>query len=159
VFWLCMHGSPPPLPPTHQTTHPPPPPVLQGPYDTPEGFKALSSRLDELEAHKPQANRMFFLSIPPNVFLPATGNAADYARSRCGGGCDNPNQNMSHIYALTQMCHTMHFHHTGQLRLPSQPCSIACNQDRCHTSFRTCCMSACCACGPPPPCVGLGGRV
>jgi hypothetical protein len=53
-----------------------------GPYDTPEGFQALSSRLDELESHKPQANRMFFLSIPPNVFLPATGNAADYARSK-----------------------------------------------------------------------------
>jgi len=55
-----------------------------GPYDTPEGFQALSSRLDELESHKPQANRMFFLSIPPNVFLPATGNAADYARSKSG---------------------------------------------------------------------------
>lgn len=55
---------------------------LQGPYDTPVGFQSLSSRLDELEAPKPQANRMFFLSIPPNVFLPATGNAADYARSK-----------------------------------------------------------------------------
>jgi glucose-6-phosphate 1-dehydrogenase len=30
----------------------------------------------------PRANRMFFLSIPPNVFTAATGNAADYASSR-----------------------------------------------------------------------------
>lgn len=30
----------------------------------------------------PRANRIFFLSIPPNVFLDATGNAADFASSR-----------------------------------------------------------------------------
>jgi glucose-6-phosphate 1-dehydrogenase len=54
----------------------------QGPYDTPEGFQALASRLEGLEAHKPQANRVFFLSIPPNVFLPAAANATDQARSK-----------------------------------------------------------------------------
>ena len=32
----------------------------------------------------PRANRIFFLSIPPNVFLDAAGNAADYASSRWG---------------------------------------------------------------------------
>ena len=31
----------------------------------------------------PRANRIFFLSIPPNVFLDAAGNAADFASSRC----------------------------------------------------------------------------
>eukprot|EP00878_Enallax_costatus_P011921 GHUV01012445.1.p1 GENE.GHUV01012445.1~~GHUV01012445.1.p1 ORF type:complete len:575 (+),score=103.39 GHUV01012445.1:290-2014(+) len=55
-----------------------------GPYDAPDGFKQLSTRLSELEAIKPRANRMFFLSIPPNVFLAATGNAADHARSSTG---------------------------------------------------------------------------
>jgi glucose-6-phosphate 1-dehydrogenase len=55
---------------------------LQGPYDQPDGFQMLSSRLSEQEAVKPRANRMFFLSIPPNVFLSATGNAADHARSK-----------------------------------------------------------------------------
>ncbi|KAF8072377.1 G6PD2 [Scenedesmus sp. PABB004] len=55
-----------------------------GPYDAPEGFTSLSARLDALEAVRPRANRMFFLSIPPNVFLAATGNAADHARSRSG---------------------------------------------------------------------------
>uniref|UniRef100_A0A383VN43 Glucose-6-phosphate 1-dehydrogenase n=1 Tax=Tetradesmus obliquus TaxID=3088 RepID=A0A383VN43_TETOB len=55
-----------------------------GPYDEPGGFQALSTRLGEQEAVKPRANRMFFLSIPPNVFLSATGNAADHARSKSG---------------------------------------------------------------------------
>jgi hypothetical protein len=35
------------------------------------------------EAVLPRANRIFFLSIPPNVFLDAAGNAADFASSRC----------------------------------------------------------------------------
>jgi glucose-6-phosphate 1-dehydrogenase len=83
-------------PPPHATPHPPrrercadaQEKFLQrcfyqaGPYDGPEGFAALSQRLSELEAHKPRANRMFFLSIPPNVFLPATGNATEQARSK-----------------------------------------------------------------------------
>lgn len=34
------------------------------------------------EAVLPRANRVFFLSIPPNVFLDAAGNAADIASSR-----------------------------------------------------------------------------
>eukprot|EP00879_Flechtneria_rotunda_P011986 GHRR01012519.1.p1 GENE.GHRR01012519.1~~GHRR01012519.1.p1 ORF type:complete len:565 (+),score=146.91 GHRR01012519.1:1727-3421(+) len=55
-----------------------------GPYDKPDGFKYLSNRLSEQEAVKPRANRMFFLSIPPNVFLSATGNAVDQARSKSG---------------------------------------------------------------------------
>lgn len=62
---------------------------LQGPYDTPEGFKALHTRLSEQEAKQPRANRIFFLSIPPNVFLSATGNAADHARSRWGHTVSN----------------------------------------------------------------------
>ncbi len=33
---------------------------------------------------KPRANRMFFLSIPPNVFVPAAGGAADYCSSKSG---------------------------------------------------------------------------
>jgi hypothetical protein len=34
------------------------------------------------EAAMPRANRIFFLSIPPNVFLDAAGNAADFASSK-----------------------------------------------------------------------------
>ncbi len=30
---------------------------------------------------QPRANRMFFLSIPPNVFVPAAGGAADFCSS------------------------------------------------------------------------------
>jgi len=34
-------------------------------------------------ALQPIANRMFFLSIPPNVFVQAAGGAADNCSSRC----------------------------------------------------------------------------
>ena len=30
----------------------------------------------------PRSNRMFFLSIPPNVFIPAAGGAADFCSTR-----------------------------------------------------------------------------
>jgi glucose-6-phosphate 1-dehydrogenase len=55
-----------------------------GPYDGPQGFTELDTRLKVLEAPKPRANRMFFLSIPPNVFLAATCFAADCASSKSG---------------------------------------------------------------------------
>ena len=44
--------------------------------------------MEQQEAVLPRANRIFFLSIPPNVFLDAAGNAADVASSKCarGGG-------------------------------------------------------------------------
>lgn len=54
-----------------------------GAYDEPSGFAALAGRMADAERAKPRANRIFFLSIPPNVFLPAAGNAADLASSRC----------------------------------------------------------------------------
>lgn len=39
----------------------------------------------EEAAGKPRSNRMFFLSIPPNVFIPAAGGAADHCSTRCEG--------------------------------------------------------------------------
>lgn len=69
-LYLLLLSAPPPLTNT------------QGPYDGPQGFTELDSRLRVLEAHKPRANRMFFLSIPPNVFLAATCFAADCASSK-----------------------------------------------------------------------------
>ena len=40
--------------------------------------------MSEVEVvNKPRANRMFFLSIPPNVFIPAAAGAADFCSSRC----------------------------------------------------------------------------
>ncbi|KAL6756482.1 plastidic glucose-6-phosphate dehydrogenase [Haematococcus lacustris] len=55
-----------------------------GPYDQPQGYIELASRLQGLESSKPRANRMFFLSIPPNVFVAAAGGAADFCSSSSG---------------------------------------------------------------------------
>lgn len=56
-----------------------------GPYDGAIGFSDLNRRMSEVEeASTPRANRMFFLSIPPNVFIPAAGNAADLCSSSTG---------------------------------------------------------------------------
>jgi glucose-6-phosphate 1-dehydrogenase len=53
-----------------------------GPYDNPSGFKELNMRMNEQEASMPRSNRMFFLSIPPNVFIAAAGGAADFCSSK-----------------------------------------------------------------------------
>lgn len=72
-----------------------------GPYDKPSGFQDLDKKMSDVEQRlfgtqgtakrplvspnpKPRANRMFFLSIPPNVFVPAAGGAADYSSSKSG---------------------------------------------------------------------------
>lgn len=54
----------------------------QGPYDTPDGFQELNTKMNATESDMPRANRMFFLSIPPNVFIAAAGGAADYCSSK-----------------------------------------------------------------------------
>ncbi|KIY96886.1 glucose-6-phosphate 1-dehydrogenase [Monoraphidium neglectum] len=46
------------------------------------GFLNLNTRMTQQEAVMPRANRIFFLSIPPNVFLDATGNAAETGWTR-----------------------------------------------------------------------------
>ena len=56
---------------------------INHPQPTPQqGFRNLDTRMKSHEAVLPRANRVFFLSIPPNVFLDAAGNAADIASSR-----------------------------------------------------------------------------
>jgi glucose-6-phosphate 1-dehydrogenase len=57
---------------------------VQGPYDQPTGFDSLHARMTEVEAARPRANRMFFLSIPPNVFVAAAAGAADRCSSPTG---------------------------------------------------------------------------
>lgn len=48
----------------------------------PSGFEALNGRMCEAEKGTglPRANRMFFLSIPPNVFIAASAGAAKACR-------------------------------------------------------------------------------
>lgn len=57
-----------------------------GAYDTSDGFVNLNAKMDEQESGTgmPRSNRMFFLSIPPNVFIAAAAGAADYCSSRNG---------------------------------------------------------------------------
>ncbi|GMH46074.1 hypothetical protein BSKO_14038 [Bryopsis sp. KO-2023] len=55
----------------------------RGMYDSPKDFKALDERIEKLEVGCP-GNRIFYLSIPPNVFVQAAGNAADICSSRTG---------------------------------------------------------------------------
>ncbi|GIL79478.1 hypothetical protein Vretimale_18361 [Volvox reticuliferus] len=57
-----------------------------GQYDKADSFRELNSRMSEVEAAsgKQRANRMFFLSIPPNVFIAAAGGAADFCSTRTG---------------------------------------------------------------------------
>jgi glucose-6-phosphate 1-dehydrogenase len=61
----------------------------------PLGFQALDKKMTEAEGTaerqdkskvlpKSRVNRMFFLSIPPNVFVSAAGGAADYCSSKNG---------------------------------------------------------------------------
>lgn len=57
---------------------------MQGVYDKPEGFQLLNSALGSAEelCGKQHANRMFFLSVPPNVFVPAAEGAGDICSSK-----------------------------------------------------------------------------
>lgn len=57
-----------------------------GLYDTPDGYQQLDKKMAGAEAvtGMPRVNRMFFLSIPPNVFIAAAGGAADYCSSKSG---------------------------------------------------------------------------
>jgi len=66
-----------------------------GPYDNSTGFLDLNKKMTEAEAlperqdgsdvtPKDRVNRMFFLSIPPNVFVSAAGGASDYCSSKSG---------------------------------------------------------------------------
>ena len=80
--------------------------------------------MSEVEVvNKPRANRMFFLSIPPNVFIPAAAGAADFCSSRCA--C---------WLAATAQAGA----HAGLLLLLKQMCMLAC----CYCSSRCACWLA-----------------
>lgn len=64
----------------------PAPPPLQGQYASDEDFAALSNRMAEGEAGLASADRLFYLSIPPNIFTAVAGAASRAASSRCAKG-------------------------------------------------------------------------
>jgi hypothetical protein len=55
---------------------------------------AYAAKMGEVEASSglPRSNRMFFLSIPPNVFIAAAGGAADVCSTRCARAAARSNQ-------------------------------------------------------------------
>lgn len=41
---------------------------ISGQYDKDESFQALNKHLEELESGRPEANRIFYMALPPSVF-------------------------------------------------------------------------------------------
>ena len=54
-----------------------------GAYDKPEGFGKLAKQLSEVEAGA-DANRLFFLSVPPIVFGSVSKYISEFCRSPAG---------------------------------------------------------------------------
>lgn len=59
---------------------------VAGGYDTPDGFIALNAEMEKVakERHPetPQANRIFYLALPPSVFEPVTSNLKQSCMSK-----------------------------------------------------------------------------
>jgi glucose-6-phosphate 1-dehydrogenase len=56
---------------------------VQGAYDKGEDFMHLNEEMKKLEGGK-RANRLFYLSLPPNVFLDAATNIGNHCRTETG---------------------------------------------------------------------------
>ena len=55
---------------------------LQGQYASDADFAALSTRMAEGEAPLQRADRLFYLSIPPNIFTAVAASASKAASSK-----------------------------------------------------------------------------
>ena len=53
---------------------------ITGAYDDPKSFKKLNEEIKKLETN-PVADRIFYLALPPSVFIPATQMLKDYCQS------------------------------------------------------------------------------
>lgn len=77
----------PPAPDPVLLTAPAPPhlrlPNGQGQYASDEDFGRLAARMAEHEAPLPRADRLFYLSIPPNIFTSVAAAASRAASSKC----------------------------------------------------------------------------
>lgn len=54
---------------------------VQGPYNEESGFKKLNAALDKLGQGKDVVNRLFYLALPPSVFMDASENIKKYCMS------------------------------------------------------------------------------
>lgn len=55
---------------------------LQGQYDSEADFASLDERMCAQEACMPSADRIFYLSIPPNIFTAVARSASVAASSK-----------------------------------------------------------------------------
>ena len=51
---------------------------VKGPYNEPSGFKNLNAELDKLGEGKDVVNRLFYLALPPSVFMDTSENIKEY---------------------------------------------------------------------------------
>lgn len=54
---------------------------VQGPYNEESGFKKLNAELDKLGKGKDVVNRLFYLALPPSVFMDASENIKKFCMS------------------------------------------------------------------------------
>ena len=52
---------------------------LSGQYDQDEPFKKLDEHINELESDRPEDNRVFYMALPPSVFI----NVSQHLRRNC----------------------------------------------------------------------------
>jgi len=45
---------------------------VSGQYDQDDGFEALEKHLGELEGDRSETNRIFYMALPPSVFIPVS---------------------------------------------------------------------------------------
>ncbi|XP_068713345.1 glucose-6-phosphate 1-dehydrogenase-like [Montipora foliosa] len=57
---------------------------VQGPYNEESGFKKLNTELDKLGEGKDVVNRLFYLALPPSVFIDASENIKKFCMSSKG---------------------------------------------------------------------------
>jgi len=59
---------------------------ISGSYEESEAFTQLNAHLEEIESHykSPEANRLFYLALPPSVFVPAARNLKEQCYSATG---------------------------------------------------------------------------
>nr|GAT59437.1 glucose-6-phosphate 1-dehydrogenase [Mycena chlorophos] len=59
---------------------------VAGSYEDGEAFAQLNAHLEEIESHYPskEANRLFYLALPPSVFVPSSKNLKEQCYSKTG---------------------------------------------------------------------------
>jgi glucose-6-phosphate 1-dehydrogenase len=60
---------------------------VHGGYEDSESFESLNKHLEEIESHyqSKECNRIFYLALPPSVFIPVAKNAKLYCHVTKGG--------------------------------------------------------------------------